>query len=146
MIALLDVNVLVALFDEAHLHHERAHEWFGSNRSLGWASCPLTENGFARVVSNPAYPGRGTTLQDAIARLERFRLSGGDHSFWPDSVSLRDDTLFRLVHIGGHRQLTDLYLLALAVRHRGRLATFDRSIPLRSVAGAGPEHLAILGG
>lgn len=145
MIALLDVNVLVALFDEVHLHHDAAHQWFGDNRGLGWATCPLTENGFVRVVSNPTYVGRGATLHHAIARLEQFRLSG-DHSFWPDSVSLRDGTLFRPVHIAGHRQLTDVYLLAIAVRHGGRLATFDRSIPLKSVAGAGPEQLAILGG
>jgi predicted nucleic acid-binding protein len=80
---------------------------------------------------------------DAIARLEEFRASG-DHSFWPDSVSLRDGDLFRPRHITGHRQLTDVYLLALAFQQGGRLATFDRAIPLKSVSGAKPEHLAIL--
>lgn len=143
MVALLDVNVLVALFDEMHVHHEAAHQWFGQNRELGWATCPLTENGFVRVISNPAYPGRGTSLPDAIARLEEFRASG-DHSFWPDSVSLRDGSLFRPRHLTGHRQLTDVYLPALAFQHGGRLATFDRTIPLRSVTGARPEHLAIV--
>lgn len=143
--ALLDVNVLVALFDEMHVYHEAAHRWFGRNRRLSWATCPLTENGFVRVVSNPTYPGRGTNLADAIARLEEFRASG-HYVFWPDSVSLRDGSLFRSVHITGHRQLTDVYLLALALQHGGRLATFDRTIPLRAVAGAGPEHLAVLEG
>lgn len=144
MVALLDVNVLIALFDELHEYHEAAHQWFGRNRRLGWATCPLTENGFVRIVSNPTYPGRGTSLEDAIARLEEFRKSG-NHAFWPDSLSLRDGSLFRPVHLTGHRQLTDVYLLALAFHHSGRLATFDRTIPLQSVAGAGPEHLVILG-
>ena len=94
-------------------------------------------------LSNPTYPGRGTNLSDAIARLEELRVSG-EHSFWPDSVSLRDGDLFHPRHITGHRQLTDVYLLALAVQHGGRLATFDRTIPLKSVAGAKPEHLTIV--
>ena len=145
MVSLLDVNVLVALFDETHVYHEISHQWFGRNRRLGWATCPLTENGFVRVVSNPTYPGRGTSLPDAITRLEEFR-SSGHHVFWPDALSLRDRSLFRPVHITGHRQLTDIYLLALSLQNGGRLATFDRTIPLRSVAGAGPEHLAVLGG
>jgi uncharacterized protein len=145
MIALLDVNVLVALFDGVHIHHEAAHVWFERDRSLGWATCPLTENGFVRVLSNSAYPGRATTVEDAIDRLERFRLSGG-HTFWADTVSFRSVELFRSIHIGGHRQLTDVYLLALAVQNGGRLATFDRSIPLHAVAGATAERLVILEG
>jgi len=143
MVALLDVNVLVALFDAMHVHHQAAHEWFGRNRNLGWATCPLTENGLVRLLSNPAYPGRRTTLPDAIARMEQFRRSG-NHSFWPDSITVCDQGLFRHPHIGGYRQVTDAYLLALAVRNRGRLATFDRSIPLTSVAGAGADHMALI--
>jgi hypothetical protein len=141
--ALLDVNVLVALFDEMHSHHEAAHQWFGRNRRLGWATCPLTENGFVRIISNPTYPGRRVNLTDAIARLEELAASG-DHTFWPDSVSLRDRGLFDSKHITGHRQLTDIYLLALAFQHGGRLATCDRTIPSRAVRGAKPEHLAII--
>src|SRR4051812_38398888 len=87
MKALLDVNFLVALFDPMHVHHEAAHEWFGRNRGEGWVTCPLTENGFVRVVSNPRYPGRGTSTRDAIARLTEIRQSP-DHVFWPDSVSV----------------------------------------------------------
>jgi uncharacterized protein len=143
VVALLDVNVLVSLFDEMHVHHEVAHRWFGRSRRLGWATCPLTENGFIRVVSNPNYLGRRTSVQDAIARLEEFQESG-NHAFWPDSTSFRDSSLFRSGHITGHRQLTDIYLLALALQHGGRLVTFDRTIPLRSVAGATPEHLVVL--
>ncbi len=76
MIALLDVNVLVALFDPMHANHEAAHEWFADNRQLGWATCPLTENGVVRILSNPGYPGRMTTISDAITRLGSFRESG----------------------------------------------------------------------
>jgi uncharacterized protein len=144
VIALLDVNVLVALFDPVHTRHETAHHWFELNRESGWATCPLTENGFVRVISNPSYPGRRTTVHDAIQRLSQFRESGG-HTFWPDSATLCDTRLIRSDHLLGHGQLTDAYLLALAVTYGGRLATFDRSIPLAAVEGAKANHLALLG-
>ncbi len=143
MAALLDVNVLVALFDPVHAHHEAAHEWFGQNRKRGWATCPLTENGTVRVLSNPAYPGRRTTVRDAIRRLDDF-LESGDHTFWPDSVSLCDENLIRPDHLLGHRQLTDVYLLALAVTNGGWLVTFDRNFPLAAVEGAEADHLVRL--
>ena len=144
MVKLLDVNVLVALFDPVHTHHEAAHKWFDPNRQSGWATCPLTENGLVRVISTPSYPGRRTTVQDAVQRLTSFRGSGG-HTFWPDSASLCDALLIRPTHLVGHRQLTDVYLLALAVTHGGQLATFDRSIPLAAVDGAKAGHLAFIG-
>lgn len=144
MISLPDVNVLVALFDPEHVQHSAAHDWFGRHREEGWATCPLTENGLVRVLSNPAYPGRRTLPADAVERLDAFRRSG-DHSFWPDGVSFCDGEVFRFQHIAGYRQLTDVYLLALAVRNGGRLATFDRAIPLHAVEGAAPENLAVLG-
>lgn len=139
--ALLDVNVLVALFDPDHLHHEGAHEWFAEHRAAGWATCPLTENGVVRVLSNPAYSPIAERPASLASRLRAFCDSGG-HRFWPDDASLRDETLFTLET--GHRQLTDAYLLGLAVRHAGRLATFDRGITLRAVRGARPEHLAVI--
>jgi toxin-antitoxin system PIN domain toxin len=142
--ALLDVNILVALFDPMHVHHEAAHEWFGRNRSGGWATCPLTENGFVRVVSNPRYPGRGTSIRDAVARLTEI-LQSLDHLFWPDSVSVCGGDSFQPAYIQGHLQLTDVYLLGLAVANGGRLVTFDRGVPLKAVAGAGPQHLEIVG-
>jgi toxin-antitoxin system PIN domain toxin len=144
LVLLLDVNVLVALFDPVHTHHEAAHEWFEPNRQSGWATCPLTENGFVRVISNPSYPGRRTTVQDALQRLTSFRDSG-DHTFWTDSASLCDVLLIRPANLLGHRQLTDVYLLALAVTNGGRLATFDQRISLAAVNGAEPGHLAFLG-
>ena len=137
--------MLVALFDPMHIHHEAAHEWFARNRSQGWATCPLTENGFVRVVSNPRYPGQRTSLKGAVSRLTEVRQSA-DHYFWQDSVSVCEEDLFQTAFIQGHRQLTDVYLLALAVANRGRLVTFDRTVPLKSVAGAEPRHLEVIDG
>lgn len=139
--ALLDVNVLIALFDPDHLHHESAHRWFAAHRTTGWATCPLTENGLVRIVSNPAYSPIAERPATLASRLRAF-CESGDHRFWPDDVSLRDGTLFTLEI--GHRKLTDTYLLGLAVRHAGRLATFDRAITVRSVRGARPEHLTLI--
>lgn len=139
--ALLDVNVLVALFDPDHVHHDVAHDWFAGQRAHGWATCPLTENGFVRVLSNPAYGGETLTAARAVALLRRFRESG-QHVFWPDAVSLCDTALFDAA--GGHRQLTDVYLLGLAVAMGGCLATFDRSIPRSAVVGATADALQVI--
>lgn len=144
MVALLDVNVLVALFDPAHIHHEAAHAWFGANRRNRWATCALTENAFVRVLSNPAYPGSRTSVEEAAARLGTF-CSQGEHVFWTDSVSVRDDGRFRWNHVQGHRQLTDVYLLALAVSNEGRLATFDSTISLGAVERAEGRNLEVIG-
>lgn len=143
-ISLLDVNVLVALFDPAHSQHEEAHLWFGPHRRRGWATCPITLHGCVRVLSNPAYPTVDATPAEVSARL-RTLCASRDHHFWPDSVSLLDDTLFHPSLIGGHQKITDVYLLGLAVRHHGRLATFDRSIPLKAVQGATPGNLVLIG-
>ena len=143
-IALLDVNVLVALHDPAHPNHEDAHRWFGRNRKRGWAICPITVNGCVRVLSDPAYPTVAATPAEAASRL-RILCAGPDHEFWSDSVSLLDESLLRLQAIMGYRQITDIYLLGLAVRHGGRLATFDRSIPLKAVVGASAAHLELIG-
>jgi uncharacterized protein len=143
-IALLDVNVLVALFDSAHPDHENAHRWFGRRRRKGWASCPLTLNGCIRVLSNPSYPTVDATPAQVVEHLS-ILCSSPDHHFWPDSLSILDDTLFLPRMIAGHRQITDIYLLALAVQHSGKLATFDRTIPLNAVRRATASHLEVLG-
>ena len=143
-IALLDVNVLVALFDPAHLHHDDAHRWFGRNQKYGWATCPITINGCVRVLSNHAYPTVEATPAEVAGRL-RSLCSTADHHFWADSVSLSDESLFRASMIGGHQKITDAYLLGLAVRNHGRLATFDRSIPLKAVHGAEAGNLVVMG-
>jgi toxin-antitoxin system PIN domain toxin len=142
-VALLDVNVLVALFDPNHVHHEAAHEWFGAHRRLGWATCPLTENGLMRVLSSPAYPGATERPVQILERLQAFCASGR-HVFWTDAVSFRDAEPFRLDLGFSHRKITDAYLLGLAKRNAGRLATFDRNIPLAWVLDATEEHLVVL--
>ena len=138
------VNVLVALFDPAHDNHEDAHRWFGRNRRHGWATCPMKINGCIRVLSNPAYPTVEATPAEVAGRLRSFCFAT-DHHFWEDSVSLVDESLFRVSMTGGHQKITDAYLLGLAVRNHGRLATFDRSIPLKAVLGVGAENLAVIG-
>ena len=140
---LLDVNLLVALFDPDHIHHEVAHDWFADHCADGWATCPVTENGFVRVLSSPSYAGVVNRAADLVLRLRTF-CSAREHTFWEGAVSLRDETLFRPQSIGGHRQLTDVYLLGLARRMRGRLATFDRTIPLGAVVGATRNDIAII--
>jgi hypothetical protein len=141
--ALLDVNVLVALFDADHVHHDLAHDWFADSGRAGWATCPLTEAGFVRVLSNPAYGGTLVRPADLVVRLRRFCGSGG-HVFWPDAVSLLDTSLFELSRIAGHRQLTDIYLLGLAHKLGGRLATFDQGIPFAAVKGATAATLLVI--
>lgn len=140
---LLDVNVLVALFDADHVHHELAHDWFADHRAGGWATSPTTENGFVRVVSNPAYGGSVSRPEAVMERLRLFRDSG-HHQFWSDALSMTDLTRIRPSYMRGQRQLTDVYLLALAVKMGGRLATFDRSIPVSAVVGATRDSLAVI--
>jgi toxin-antitoxin system PIN domain toxin len=139
--ALLDVNLLIALFDPDHVHHDAAHAWFGTHRSSGWATCPLTENGVVRILSNPAYSPSAERPAEVARRLALFRDSG-DHVFWPADVSVCDPRLFSLSI--GHRHLTDVYLLALAVRRDGCLATFDRAIPAKAVRGVRADHLVVV--
>jgi uncharacterized protein len=143
VVALLDVNVLIALFDPAHVHHEAAHMWFEVNRKYRWATCPLTENAFVRVMSNPSYPGQTTTIEDAASRLRTF-CSEREHMFWPSSVSIRERGRFRWNHVQGHRQLTDVYLLALAISNQGRLATFDSTISLDAIEAAKKQNLELI--
>jgi uncharacterized protein len=142
-VSLLDVNVLIALFDPSHIHHERAHQWFGRSRNSGWATCPITLNGCIRILSNPAYPTITATPTEVMDHMRAF-CSNPHHESWTDSVSLLDETLFRAPMFVGHRVLTDVYLLGLAVRHHGRLATFDGAIPWRAVTGATTRHLELI--
>jgi toxin-antitoxin system PIN domain toxin len=141
--ALLDVNVLIALFNEQHIHHEPAHDWFADHRGQQWATCPLTENAFIRILGDPGQRQALVPLSALAGYLDRF-CTDEHHEFWPDAVSMRDDTLFTLSGVRGHRQLTDVYLLGLAVKRGGRLVTFDHSIPVGAVKGATLESLEVL--
>jgi uncharacterized protein len=142
-VALLDVNLLVALFDPDHIHHDLAHDWFSDNRRGGWATGPITENGLVRVLSNPRYESPVSTVPAVVERLKKFTASGR-HEFWPDEVTMTNGSLFKSASVRGHRQLTDVYLLGLALKRGGRLATLDQSIPLAAVAGATRDTLAII--
>jgi toxin-antitoxin system PIN domain toxin len=141
--ALLDINVLVALFDPDHVHHDLAHDWFADHRADGWASCPLTENGLIRVLANPRYGSPNASLRGVRQTVRRF-LSSKEHEFWPDDVSIADDTLFDVSAVTGYRQITDVYLLGLATRRGGHLVTFDRSIPVKAVIGAERAALTVV--
>lgn len=144
MRALLDVNVLIALLDASHAFHRRSHEWWAKNSTRGWASCPLVENGVVRIMVNPAYStARRFHAKEIIGALSEF-VGATDHEFWPDSLTLRDSKSFIPDRIHSGRQLTDIYLLALASRHGGVLATFDQGIPLSSVKTAKPLNLVVL--
>ena len=144
MADLYDVNTLLALFDEEHRRHDSVFSRFTANEGEGWASCPLTQNGYLRVRSQPSYP-RPLSLAEAYAQLLD-ATSSQHHQFIADDISLLDDTLVRFRDLAGPRQLTDVYLLALAVAHDARLVTLDRRIPLmiNAVRGATEDHLAVI--
>ena len=142
MRALFDVNVLIALLDQAHIHHLRAREWLVSNIGAGWASCPITQNGCIRIMSQDAYPGSLRPAQ--VAERLAAAADAPHHEFWPDELSLLSPKALRWTSILGSRQITDAYLLALAYRKGGRFVTFDRGAPLPAVAGAQARHLVVL--
>ena len=144
MRALFDINALIALFDPAHVHHDRAHQWMDAHRGEGWATCPITQNGCLRILSQPRYPNSIST-PEGIRRLAG-ATAQPEHVFWADDLSIVDAEIFSSGKILGPGQLTDLYLLALAVRNTGQLVTFDRSVPISAVRGAITEHLVVLGG
>jgi toxin-antitoxin system PIN domain toxin len=142
MRALLDVNVLIALLDAAHLHHASARIWLQANIEQGWASCPLTQNGCIRILSQPAYPGSQPPAVIAARLAEA--ASTQWHAFWSDDLSLLEPRCVDWRHVLGSRQVTDVYLLALAVRRGGRLVTFDRAVPLRAVENANSAHVELI--
>lgn len=129
IVALLDVNVLIALLDDRHVHHGAAHRWFQSDQARRWATCPLTENGFVRIVGQAAYktPFATDVAMDALQSL----CDQDGHFFWPDSVSLLTVCGSGTMPAPPSRHVTDTYLLALALANQGTLATFDRRIAIR---------------
>ncbi len=147
MISLLDVNVLVALLDSAHEHHAAVVPWFRSSAAVGgWATTPITENGFVRVVSYVNYPNLRLTPGMASAALGQLKAAfAATHSFWPADISLCDNTLFDLGVLTGARQVTDAYLAGIAFSRGGRLATFDGGIQWRAIRGANAGLVERLG-
>lgn len=141
MITLLDASVLIALGDAGHEQEAAALRFF-QNEAVpgGWATCPLTENAFLRILSQPSYPRNLGTTAEARRVLDRLLAVPG-HQFWPDDISLADTRLFPTLPASRH--LTDLYLLGLAVKHGGRFATFDASMDASLVSG-GPAAFRLI--
>jgi toxin-antitoxin system PIN domain toxin len=139
MRALLDINVLIALLDSDHSLHRPAADWFAAYADAGWASCAITQNGCLRIMSHPAYPN---PLPIAVI-ADRLRAATGNHvhEFWSDDVSMLDSTRIDPSRIHGPRQLTDVYLLALACKQNGRLVTFDQSVSIGAVKHAKTKNL-----
>ena len=140
---LLDVNVWVALLDDAHIHNSDALKLFRQPR-LAIASCALTENGVLRVLNLPGYANRAPPGFEAVRQKLALACSDVNHAFWPCTLSLRDTSVLNWSHIMGHNQITDAYLLALAVHHGGALATFDHRVTASAVRGATAKHLKLL--
>ena len=130
--ALVDINILTALLWPAHEHHDVAHRWFGSRADAPWATCSLTQLGFVRIVSNPAFSRDALSPMEALALLGE-NLAHAAHEFWTDSLQVAPAVKGIEARLQGSKQLTDAYLLALAHRRKGVLATFDRG--LRTLAG-----------
>jgi hypothetical protein len=140
---LLDVNVWIALLDEAHVHHATALAFF-EQTNLKIATCPLVENGVIRVLNLPGYSKFGPVGFEAVGNKLRDICGDLDHHFWPDSLSLRTNGLVDWSRVLGHNQITDAYLLALAKSHQGCLVTLDHRVALSTVVGATAKNLRLL--
>ena len=141
-IALLDVNVLIALVDPQHVQHEPSHRWFQAHGRHGWATCPLTQNALLRILGNPRYPNSpGGPL--VVMHLLQGLLGHPAHVFWSDALSWDAAGIFKAEALLHHGQITDTYLLGLAVHHQGRLVSFDRRLSSRAVRG-GEEALQLI--
>lgn len=138
-VALLDANVLIGLLSEDSEFHTAAQRWFLQNARKGWATCPFTQAAFVRIVSNPAASKSGIRPAQAIEVLEE-NLLHPNHEFWKDDLTLAEATATFRDLLSGHQQITDAYLLGLALRYKGRLATFDKGI----AALASSAHLGYL--
>jgi uncharacterized protein len=130
---LLDINLLIALCDPNHIDHQRVATWFEEIGGKAWASCPITENGFIRILSNPNYPGLSGSVSVAARLLHELKRQKG-HEFWADDYSIVDGTV-DLSRSASHRQITDLYLLGLAASRKGRFSSFDRHISAELIQG-----------
>lgn len=127
MVVLLDVNVLIALAWPNHIHHRVARDWFARNAAAGWATCSVTQAGFIRVSANRKVTPEAKSPADARQLLRQMVALRG-HQFWSDDIALADSELIDDSRVLGYRQVSDAHLLALAIRHSGRLATLDRGI------------------
>lgn len=136
---LLDVNVLLALYDPRHVHHSLARAWFENVDT--WATTPLTEAAFVRLLSNPAVMGEQVTPREAIEALDAIRHAPG-HRFLADDSSIAHSHI-QLGALVGYRQVTDFHLVNLAARASARLATFDAKL-VAALAEADRTHVALV--
>lgn len=140
--ALLDINVLLALLDSDHVDHLLAREWLEREIGTGWASCAITQNGVVRIMSQPRYPSPVTPA--VVADLLEQACATPHHEFWPCDISLLDRGVVDRQRLHSPRQVTDAYLLALAVHRAGRFVTFDHSVATSAVPGATTGALTVL--
>ncbi len=136
MTYLLDVNVLIALVDPAHIGHDMVHNWFDRQGSRSWASCPVTENGLIRIISNPKYPNACLSPAEAVQLMMSLRALHG-HEFWHDNLSFCATPDVDTERMTSHAQVTDTYLLALTVGRKAMLATLDRKLSTAAVKNGG---------
>ncbi len=134
---LLDINVLIALADPDHEHHAKAEAFFAANHKSGWATCPITENGFVRIAGGASYPKGPGSTEAACAILRQLCAQEG-HRFWPDDLSIRAS-----VDLPGSKHLTDHYLLSLALHRQGKLVTMDRHIQAERIPGGVAAYVVI---
>ena len=129
-----DANVLIALTDPEHQHHRKARDWFTSKRGI-WGVSPLTEAAYFRITTNPAIHPSRRTLGQSIAILQSLKELHEHHAYWEIKESWVDLTAPFASRITGHQQVTDAYLLGMAIKEDGVLVTFDRGLKYL----AGPE-------
>ncbi len=142
---LLDVNVMVALLDPGHIHHELAHQWWAGHAGRPWATCAITENGLIRVLTQPRYPNRVETVAEATGLLGQWKNAHrATHRWWPIDVTLTDETLYETEKLTGPAQVTDACILGVACRHGGAVVSFDQALPWQAVAGGSPQLVELL--
>jgi hypothetical protein len=125
---LLDVNVLVARFWEPHIFHRKVRAWMASHENEGWATCPITQAGLIRTISNPAFSPNAPRPAEAIHWIAESLRQNPNHHFLADDLSVSDACVESLPRLNGFKQVTDAYLLGLAIHNKARLLTLDRKM------------------
>jgi|SRR5579862_1783707 len=144
MTFLLDVNVLIALGWRGHSDHDRVQAWFARHGARGWATCPFTQAAFVRIVSNPSFSTHAASPQEAL-RLLAFNLKHPKHQFWTDDLTVADAVSRLAPRLVGHQQVTDAYLVGLAMSKKGKLATLDGGVlGLLPVGIPGPSAVELI--
>jgi len=142
-VCLLDANVLIAMMWPAHAAHVKVQRWLSTRAAEKWASCPMTQAAFVRIVSNPAFSPNALTPANALALL-RSNLEHHGHEFWRDEIQLTEAVELTQAKLVGHQQITDAYLLGLAGRKKGKLVTLDRNVPALMAQTAEKRDLVVV--